>query len=118
MFNLLNMGQDTKKILNKINNYLLQVKNVREKNEDFEELHKEIIVFCSIIAKTKSEYKKIDLEYPNNLTIRIKNYNGDNDTLIPNEKTKKENRQKLASEIIEILTKMESTYLIKVQIEK
>ncbi|MBI4127295.1 hypothetical protein HY463_01150, partial [Candidatus Peregrinibacteria bacterium] len=45
-----------------------------QKSEDFEEIHEECLNFCKIVWQKKSDYKSIDIPYPEELKIRITNF--------------------------------------------
>lgn len=110
--------KDTKKILDEIDKYLKKTKKNLIKDGEFENLHEEILIFCKHVFNKKSDYKNIDIEYPNKFILKIKRCFGQPDLEIPNNKMRKENRQKLARDIIRILNKAKKFYKLKLKLEK
>ncbi|MFA5359968.1 MAG: hypothetical protein WC349_03370 [Patescibacteria group bacterium] len=110
--------KDTKKILDEIDKYLKKTKKNLIKDGEFENLHEEILIFCKHVFNKKSDYKNIDIEYPNKFILIIKRCSGQPDFETPNKKMRKKNRQKLTGDIIRILEQAKKVYKIKLKLEK
>lgn len=71
------MTLDTKKILKEVNKNLLTMEKIFKCDKEFKNIHKEILNLCKLIFNKTLNYKKIDIEYPNQIIIILDDLGND-----------------------------------------
>ena len=109
------MRLNTKEVLKKIDKHLRRMDNIIKEDKEFNEEHQEVLDLCDEIFPRKSDYKEINIDYPDNHSTTITRPNGE---VIDLSSFGNSIRRGLSKNIKKVLLKAKKRYLLKIELEK
>lgn len=113
--NFIIMKLNTDKVLTKISTLIDRL----GKTDEFEEIHEEALNLCRIVYGRKADYKKIDIQYPEELIIKITDFSGNkNHQIIDGNPNRKTTISELKTNTLSILKKLKKYFQLKKDLEE
>jgi hypothetical protein len=108
------MNVNTYKALKKISELMDKL----QKSEEFEEIHEETLNLCRIVFGRKSDYKKIDIHYPEEIKIQLTDFSGkEKHEIIDGNPDRKNILSKLKEDTLSILHKLSRYFRLRKELD-